>query len=756
MSDELTTVLCFTHTRGAADEMRGRLGGALDGTRRLEIRTVHSFCLSTINAYFGSSRAVVPVRQDTQVQLFLHLAATDTAGLTYALNEVGVHRTHLFLDEMQDCSEDQLHVLAHLLLLWGARSCVVGDDNQCIYEFAGARAGLLRHVLGAQHGIAIAASHMNVNRRSSAALVALHNALLRDGDEAHVPIECDRGEVHLCQEYPQHPTLHRFETRSDELDGLVGLVGDVRRRAPASPDGICVLHRTNDGCEAAWERLVAAGIETAFVDEDAACEGGQTAPGRPVVRVGTIHAAKGKEWSCVILMGAGDDIIPGVCFDESPPDESWLAAARRLLYVAISRARDELHVTYSASGHTGRPARLTRLLSFAAREGQNIDGGCPPMRICDARTLDLDTLLRFPRAPHRPLCPHGQAKAACPACQVPTQRLHQLLERRLTLREWVGIMQQLSALYRGGDVVDAEKMRFELQGTMEAAFPRRIWNCAGGPSFVGAVSLAALRSLLAQDGTLRLPPSVATAVLLASKNPGGVHERAGVPRDCYDALCRANGVTEWGKGRPAMPRTVDSARHGSPTLEEARAMLPQAHARTPEGLRSLMKVCSYDALRRPPETMALLQCVNGMGDAELECILASIKDRAQQLAALFGSSGWCHVHWGTDGRQCADIDHEFVSGNDAILTTLTFEPTISEECKPPLFHCREVAAMWACAQRWGEGPMRLRLFDVNAGHLVRQSNIGASNLEILLLQIRASARELDEPTPPFPKRSRKY
>lgn len=55
----------------------------------------------------------------------------------------------------------------------------------------------------------------------------------------------------------------------------------------------------------------------------------------------TIHSAKGGEWDIVHLLHAADGNIPS---DLATGDPEQLEEERRLLYVAVTRARDELHV----------------------------------------------------------------------------------------------------------------------------------------------------------------------------------------------------------------------------------------------------------------------------------------------------------------------------------------------------------------------------------------------------------------------------
>jgi DNA helicase-2/ATP-dependent DNA helicase PcrA len=55
----------------------------------------------------------------------------------------------------------------------------------------------------------------------------------------------------------------------------------------------------------------------------------------------TIHSAKGQEWSAVFILNAVDGCIPS---DLSAGNAAQLDEERRLLYVAMTRARHRLHL----------------------------------------------------------------------------------------------------------------------------------------------------------------------------------------------------------------------------------------------------------------------------------------------------------------------------------------------------------------------------------------------------------------------------
>jgi DNA helicase II / ATP-dependent DNA helicase PcrA len=70
----------------------------------------------------------------------------------------------------------------------------------------------------------------------------------------------------------------------------------------------------------------------------------------------TVHSAKGLEWSRVFLMGLVDGIFPS---SRSADDESGadLDEEQRLLYVAVTRAKEELFLSYYDKGRNGSDAQ---------------------------------------------------------------------------------------------------------------------------------------------------------------------------------------------------------------------------------------------------------------------------------------------------------------------------------------------------------------------------------------------------------------
>jgi len=86
----------------------------------------------------------------------------------------------------------------------------------------------------------------------------------------------------------------------------------------------------------------------------------------------TVHSAKGGEWDVVHVIHAADGMIPS---DMSTGDDHAIEEERRLFYVALTRARDNLYI-YFALRFYRRPrglddahhlAQLTRFLPEQVR-----------------------------------------------------------------------------------------------------------------------------------------------------------------------------------------------------------------------------------------------------------------------------------------------------------------------------------------------------------------------------------------------------
>ncbi|MHB1613283.1 MAG: ATP-dependent DNA helicase UvrD2 [Actinomycetes bacterium] len=208
----------------------------------------------------------------------------------------------------------------------------------------------------------------------------------------------DRAEVR------QALTLLRGAVRADPgrpSGGLAAGVGDILATlgwGPQAPGGAAARTRWESlsALVGLAEELVAEDPEATLVDLVADLQSRATAQHAPVadgVTVASMHAAKGLEWRAVMIAGLAEGIVP-ISYAESP---DALAEERRLLYVAITRARDQLVLTWAAARAPGSRARRRR--SRFLDEALGTDSGAPRAR-------------REPGSPRRPT-------ASCRVCHGP-------------------------------------------------------------------------------------------------------------------------------------------------------------------------------------------------------------------------------------------------------------------------------------------------------------------------------------------------
>jgi len=69
----------------------------------------------------------------------------------------------------------------------------------------------------------------------------------------------------------------------------------------------------------------------------------ETTKDKEILTLSTIHSAKGLEWNTVIITNCLDGRFPSI---SSAYDPSSLEEERRLMYVAATRAKERLIITY--------------------------------------------------------------------------------------------------------------------------------------------------------------------------------------------------------------------------------------------------------------------------------------------------------------------------------------------------------------------------------------------------------------------------
>ena len=254
--------------------------------------------------------------------------------------------------------------------------CVVGDPAQTIYSFAGASS---YDLLGfADEFKPLAADiRLDTDYRSTPQVVNYANRVL-----AASPVRHDYLKLRSARANGSRVSRNIYETDLLEAQGVAARIAKLVANG-ANPSDCAILTRINAqqaACcsalrterlgyrvrrDSGWASsspvadLETAGklalVETMREQDDAAVR----KLGR--VTVSTIHAAKGLEFKHVFVVGCSEGLLPY----GSARNGDDLEEERRLMYVAITRAEDTLHMSYARSkdGMGSQQRVLSRFLS---------------------------------------------------------------------------------------------------------------------------------------------------------------------------------------------------------------------------------------------------------------------------------------------------------------------------------------------------------------------------------------------------------
>lgn len=270
---------------------------------------------------------------------------------------------HVIVDEAQDLAPSRLKLLRSLVAEGPNDLFICEDSHQRIYG----QKVVLGHV-----GINVRGGRsrrLTLNYRTTAQNLGWAMRVLSGADWTDLEGEAERHSYHSARQGPE-PRLVPTSSTAAELDQAAAIIrswlpeeGESRAvnqqagRAPA-PEAIAVLVRDRYRRDHVVSGLAERGLDTRSVDRET------VRPGKPLVM--TMHRAKGLEFTHVLLFGIAEGAVPRALkeYDTSEADMAdALLRERALVYVASTRARDVLAVTWSGT--------RSRLLGAAVREGQN-------------------------------------------------------------------------------------------------------------------------------------------------------------------------------------------------------------------------------------------------------------------------------------------------------------------------------------------------------------------------------------------------
>ncbi|RMD45222.1 hypothetical protein D6829_02845 [Candidatus Pacearchaeota archaeon] len=252
---------------------------------------------------------------------------------------------HVLVDEFQDVNSIQMELIR---LLEPENLFFVGDPRQSIFGWRGSRIDYILSFEKENKDAEIL--YLTKNYRSSKKIVEFMNAISSEFSLPNLSsTRNDTGEVRILE----------FENPESEI---AFIVESIRNDYEKFLDTF-ILARTNRQIEEISKSLSIRGIQHKIKTDEGTRGSGK-------LTLATIHAIKGLEADAVFIVGADDKNLP--CrVPESPITEiireeyDRFSEEKRLFYVAVSRAKKRLTLTFS-----GKPSYFItdELMSIANRQ----------------------------------------------------------------------------------------------------------------------------------------------------------------------------------------------------------------------------------------------------------------------------------------------------------------------------------------------------------------------------------------------------
>ena len=152
------------------------------------------------------------------------------------------------------------------------------------------------------------------------------------------------------------PAIVKCETTDKESQFLQTEIKYLLQFEGCDPSNICIMARSPAYREMAYAALQASEIPAVLYNVD----NPMSFPDLKAVRISSLHSAKGHEYKAVFIIGCVDGVIPL----RSASSSEDVAEERAVLYVGMTRARDILYLSYSASqnGKSLQPSTFLKII----------------------------------------------------------------------------------------------------------------------------------------------------------------------------------------------------------------------------------------------------------------------------------------------------------------------------------------------------------------------------------------------------------
>lgn len=315
------SIVLMTFSRNAAAQMLQRIE-SLIGPSKVWAGTFHGLARNLLSTYDASSLGTLYFIDE--------LIGMGTSWLTKPKGRAWVGKLrYIVVDEFQDINAAQWQMVQRMLHP-GARLLVVGDDAQNIYTWRGSDVKFILELEKQVPGLVD--DQLRINYRSTDSIISVANATMK-----FIPtLPWKKAMLGTGRSLGRKPDVRFFWRMSDETQWIVRTLKEIRQQHPKL--SLAILSRTNLDLFRCEEELQSQGIPYRL--RDCGRDDGELSEASLVDLV-TLHASKGLEWDIVFVLHCNDEVFP------SSKRKEEIICERRLFYVAVTRARKHLFLTYN-------------------------------------------------------------------------------------------------------------------------------------------------------------------------------------------------------------------------------------------------------------------------------------------------------------------------------------------------------------------------------------------------------------------------
>lgn len=346
------SIIMTTFTRNAAKNMKDKLLDIMGYKSKIQVGTIDSIACYYVEQYLNNDNKPIEKIEDYS-KIFLESLKGNEKPIF--LRKI----KYLIVDEFQDINRDQFNLIYEFYRL-GTILMSVGDIDQNIYEFRGSDKSFMLNFMDVFNNSVV--HKLSNNFRSSQSIIDMANMSIQNNLRRYKNVMIAASKNLLNKK----PMVYQTTSENDEYNWVIINIKRLLEEG-YKHHNICIMSPLNKPLQNMHNMLnnnmIPSYLNTSYDDSDT-----DTLAREGLIKMNTIHRSKGLEWDVVFLINMTDDQNKNVysynkkcrsCLIGKKKCEMCVTADieanRRLFYVAITRAKQQLYIS--------TPREITRFIT---------------------------------------------------------------------------------------------------------------------------------------------------------------------------------------------------------------------------------------------------------------------------------------------------------------------------------------------------------------------------------------------------------